>query len=129
MKLCIETGLSTLKANSLLLPFVLSLLFNSTALLLVASPRTRIIKQDGEEEEEAALHDGADHALQLRAALRLGPAQGFLPQPPRLLQAQQRRRQGHRRPGSAGPAEMIDPAGRVSSQFFLAARSFSQVLA
>jgi hypothetical protein len=24
---------------------------------------------------------------------------------------------------------MIDPAGRVSSQFFLAARSFSQVLA
>jgi hypothetical protein len=59
--------------------------------------------QDG----EAALHNGADHAVQLRAALRLRPAQGFLPQVRRLVQGQERQgTQGGRpagRPNSASP--------------------------
>jgi hypothetical protein len=42
--------------------------------------------QDG----EAAVHNGADHAVQLRPALRLRPAQGFLPQVRRLVQGQER---------------------------------------
>lgn len=48
--------------------------------------------------EEAGVHDGADHALQLRAALRLRPAQGSLPPPARLLQTQQGRRRQAGRP-------------------------------
>ena len=75
------------------------------------SPGGLVRGQDG----EAAVHDGADHAVQLRAALRVRPAQGFLPQARRLVQGQERqgtRAARPRWPNSASPRP--DPGGSVA---------------
>jgi hypothetical protein len=82
--------------------------------------------------EEAGVHDGADHALQLRAALRLRPAQGSLPPPARLLQTQQgRRRQAGRPDGLISSArrererEISSPS---TSSFKFGCSIFSEVV-
>jgi len=62
------------------------------------SPGGLVRGQDG----EAAVHDGADHAVQLRAALRVRPAQGFLPQAHRLVQGQERQGVRADLPGPGG---------------------------
>jgi hypothetical protein len=71
--------------------------------------QSELIWEGAGQDGEAAVHDGADDALQLRAALRVRPAQGLLPQVCRLVQGQER--QGTR-PNPASPRP--DPGSFVA---------------
>jgi hypothetical protein len=78
--------------------------------------QSELIWEGAGQDGEAAVHDGADDALQLRAALRVRPAQGLLPQVCRLVQGQER--QGTRRQ----PGRIPHLPGRireVSSRFWV----------